>query len=41
MEPVPRRSRVRMVSRLVVPLVVMVGLVLGAPIGLVLAQIDS
>src|SRR5215211_5013344 len=34
------RSRVRLVSRLVVPLALMVALVLGAPVGLVLAQID-
>ena len=40
MDGVPRRSRVRLVSRLVVPLVPLVALVLGAPLSLVLAQID-
>ena len=35
-----RRLRVRMVSRLIVPLALMVALVLGAPMGFVLAQID-
>ena len=33
MTVVPRRSRVRMVSRLVVPLALLVALVLGAPAG--------
>ena len=40
MDEVPRRSRVRLVPRLVVPLALMAALLLGAPMGLVLAQID-
>jgi S1-C subfamily serine protease len=35
-----RRSRTRMLSRLVISLALVVALVLGAPVGLVLAQID-
>src|SRR5215218_9508832 len=40
MDGVPHRSGVRMVSHLIAPLALMVALVLGAPMGLVLAQID-
>ena len=36
----PRCNRVRMLSRLVIPLALIVALVLGAPLGLALAQID-
>src|SRR5215213_8976040 len=40
MDDVARRSHVRLVFRLVAPLVVVVALVIGAPLGIISAQVD-